>query len=102
MAFNANFTEVRLDGDGTLLVKGTSLPANGAREIMVSLAHGRHLLSSVAEDPQQNPWTARFAPDKPKFRVGTDVFLAGMALRTGDHDPLVWQGGFTIQSLDDR
>jgi hypothetical protein len=102
MAFNANFTEARLEGDDTLLVKGVSLPAEGATQILVSLAHGERLDSALVEDPDQSLWTARFTSARPKFKPGEEVFVSGMALRPGGQEPMVWQGGFTIKSPDEK
>jgi hypothetical protein len=102
MAFNANFTEVRLDKDDSLLVKGQSLPPEGATKILVSLAHGQRLDSALVEDPEQSQWTARFEAGSPKFERGQEVFVSGMALRPGAQEPMVWQGGFTIKSLDEK
>jgi|1186.fasta_scaffold820303_2 hypothetical protein len=103
MAFNANFTEARLDKDDSLLIKGQSQPPEGATQILVSLAHGKLLQSALVEDPLQPLWTARFAAaGGAGFRPGQEVFVSGMALRPDGRDPLVWQGGFTIKSLDEK
>jgi hypothetical protein len=102
MAFNANFTEVRIAKDGGLVVQGTSVPNDGATKIRVTLAHGDNLLSELVDDPTQETWSATFKPDTPRFEVHSDVYVSGMALRPGNHDPLVWQGGFTIKSLDEK
>src|SRR3954453_3255524 len=103
MAFNANFTEARLDKDDALLVKGQSQAPEGPTKTLVSLAHGGMLQPGFVADPLQAPWTARFEPGPGGgFKPGQEVFVSGMALRPGGHEPLVWQGGFTIKSLDEK
>jgi hypothetical protein len=102
MAFNANFTEARMAEDGGLLVKGNSQPNHGASQILVSLAHGGKLHAAPVGDPHAEPWTATFTAAKGPFAAGEDVFVSGMAVRQAPHDPLVWQGGFTIKSLDEK
>ncbi len=97
MAFNSNFTHVRLRDDGALSVGGQSVPRDGTDAILVSLVHGSdEPRSAPVADPQLDDWEAVFPAGATPFATGHFVFVIGVA-RRAHRDPFVWQGGFEIQ-----
>jgi hypothetical protein len=102
MSFNTNFNSATLQAaDRSLVVEGTSIPANGSDDIRVLLfVDGAPVGSEKVPNPEQGTWSVVFEEGATPFVVHGSVFLIGVAQRPAG-DPVVWQGSFEILTRTD-
>jgi hypothetical protein len=102
MAFNTNFTRVTLgdDSGGTLIVGGQSEPPETG-VIHVAMPHDGKLLSGSVDAAGRLTWEVTLSGVTPAVAHGDEVFVVGVAMRSGSCDPLVWQGSFQIKRRTD-
>jgi hypothetical protein len=104
MPFSSNFTRVTFGADPAggqaLFVAGRTDASDPPDAIHVLLPHGAEPLTATVVAPGLDDWEVRFPDGNPRFKVGDDVFVVGVATRAQPHDPFVWEASFRLAARE--
>jgi hypothetical protein len=102
MAFNRNFSRVSLGvdpmtGAKALFVEGRSNPPDDCW-IMVGVSQDASPKTGPVLNPNNAAWEARIPDGAPPFKIGDRVFVFGVAMRDGPHDPFIWHDTLKVEA----